>query len=686
MIVVLTEKPSVAREVAALLGASEKKEGFYEGNRYAVTWALGHLIELAKPQDYRPDRLQKDSLPILPDPFILKPRMGIGKDQNHADKSILKQLSVIKRLFKTCDSIIVATDCGREGELIFRYIYEYTECKKPFQRLWVSSLTQKALKVGFANLLPGSDLDNLYLAARARSRADWLVGINASRALSSVAGPSSHSLGRVQTPTLGLICRRYEEYQNFGKVDFWQLQLTHTKSFVEFKSTSVIRWDEARKAKEALKSVSRMPNAEVIALETKDSIEKPPLLFDLTELQKEANSKFGFSASETLDIAQGLYEKQFITYPRTGSKYITQDLWEEVPGLIRGLQYAEGFSGTHTKVKMGRLNKHIVNEGKVTDHHGLLITEKIPSALPVKEAAIYKLIGLRLLEAVSDNCLRETTTVTLQVLHYEFTTRSVAIIEPGWRGIQNDYAGEDSSVDDLPELKKGDQVKLIGAVIQEKQTRPPHPYTEGTLLAAMEQAGNALDDLTLEQAVRGSGLGTPATRADSIEKLLHRGYIERQAKALIPTAKGKAVYAMVMDKDIASVAMTAEWETALEKIEAGSYDSVSFQEDIIEYTKRITKELLNSKVIKEDLPVLPCPKCKDQNLQISESVVRCPDQQCGWLQYRGFCGISLGLDDIQSLIETGRTAIITGMKSKSGKSFNARLVLDADKKVVFSFQ
>jgi len=685
MITILAEKPSVARELAKLLNASDKRDGYFEGNGYTVTWALGHLVGLALPQEYGVTSFVKESLPILPNPFVLKPRAGSGTKAGAPDKAILKQLSVVERLFKSCDSIIVATDAGREGELIFRYIYEYTASRKPFQRLWVSSLTEKALKAGFANLLPGTDFDRMYHAARARSRADWLIGINATQALTLASGGGLYSVGRVQTPTLSMICQRYQEHINFQKAVYWELRLDHTKSFVDFRSTSIAQWHDHDKAKESLKSVGKAATAEVISVEKNTVTEKAPFLFDLTGLQKMANSKFGLSASETLSIAQGLYEKQFITYPRTGSRHITPDLWTEIPGLIRNLQAVEGFRDILAKIKLGKLSKHIVDESKVTDHHGLLITEKMPSALSAKEAIVYRLIALRLLEAVSEPCTRETVLITLQALHYEFSFHSAKLVNPGWRAISNDYEEAGFEAGELPEFQVGEKIRITSASLEEKQTYPPKLYTEGTLLAAMENAGNGLEEKALKQALKGIGLGTPATRAGIIETLLQRNYIERKSKTLVPTVKGLGVYEAVSDKAIASVVLTAQWEAALEQIEEGSYSSDSFQDSIESYTHKITQELLAVR-IGEDQPDLTCPKCNTCSLTISEKVISCPDKGCGWRQYRTICGVQLSITDITALIGEGQTNMISGMKSKSGKAFSARLSLNDDHSVRFSFK
>jgi len=686
MITVLAEKPSVARELAVLLGATVKKEGYLEGNGYAVTWALGHLVALGLPEDYGIKGFQKDNLPILPSPFLLTPRKGSGKERLLPDKGILKQLVVIGELFAKCQSIIVATDAGREGELIFRYIYDYLNCRKPFKRLWVSSLTEKALNHGLAHLLPGSDFDNLYLAAQARSRADWLVGINASQALSIAAGSGVYSLGRVQTPTLGLICKRYDEHEKFIPEKYWQLQLQHTKSFIDFKSTSVLTWNDKVQAEDALKSIQRKNQAVVTNVETETVQDPAPLLFDLTGLQKEANRKFGFTASETLEIAQHLYEKKFITYPRTGSKYITQDLWPELPGLIRGMESDAAMGKLLSKVKFGRLNKHIVNEAKVTDHHGLLVTEKVPSALSVKEGTIYHMIALRLLEAVSESCIREVTDISLQALHYDFKTRSSKVLEPGWRGIQEEFTDAEVSSDTVPELKVDDQLGITGASLLEKQTRTPELYTEASLLSAMEHVMIDTDDPKLKQAIKNGGLGTPATRAGIIEALLGREYIERKGKALLPTSKGASVYSLVADKNIGSAAMTAEWELALAGIENGEMDSEDFQNKIEVYATEVTSELLKVYIKTEGAPELLCPRCNEHHLLMTDKVVKCPGNDCGWLQFRKVCGVNLSYEEIENLVLKKQTSVLKGMKSKSGKSFNARLVVNEKSEVTFAFE
>lgn len=685
---IIAEKPSVAREIAILLGATEKKDGYLTGNGYFVTWAFGHLVGLAMPRDYGIMGFDRASLPVLPNPFLLTVRK-VKKDKSYtADSGALKQLKVIEQVFNRSDSIIVATDAGREGELIFRYIYEHLRCNKPFERLWISSLTEKAIKQGFDNLKLGSDFDGLYHAAKGRSRADWLVGINASQALSIVAGKGIYSLGRVQTPTLALICKRYLENKSFSVQKYWQIQLSHNKEFIDFKSLSIKKWEDKKQAEDTLKSIQRNENsATVTSVESKNVTEQAPLLFDLTGLQKEANKKLNLSAEETLNIAQSLYEKKFITYPRTGSKYIPEDVWAEIPNLVRALQDKDSCKQAVTKVKWGRFNKRIVNDLRVTDHHGLLVTEKIPSALSAKENAVYDMIALRLLEAISGVCTKEITDVALEALHYDFTLKGCKVLEPGWRSIKGYFSDEDTEpVQDLPELKKGDDVKLKEATILEKTTNAPVLYTEAGLLSAMESAGKQIENKEERKALQNIGIGTPATRAAIIETLFSRNYIQREKKSLIPTEKGLQVYELVKDKKIADVAMTAEWELTLQKIENDESDARVFQKEMEIYATTITNELLESTIAKENLPQLTCPKCKSQHLIIRDKIAKCPDEVCSWVQFRNVCGIQIRIADIERLVSKGKTSLIKGMKSKAGKKFDAYIVLNEDYKTSFEFE
>ena len=683
---IIAEKPSVAREIAGLVGASDKKDGYLTGNGYFVTWAFGHLIGLGMPEDYGTSGFDKTALPILPNPFLLTVRK-VKKDKGYtADTGALKQLKIIEQLFNKSESIIVATDAGREGELIFRYIYECLKCNKPFERLWISSLTEKAIKQGFENLKQGKEFDGLYQAAQGRSRADWLVGINATQALSIAAGNGIYSLGRVQTPTLALICKRYLENRNFKVKNYWQIQLSHNKELIDFKSISKTKWEDQKLAVDTLKAIQRSGTATITSVETKSVTEQPPLLFDLTGLQKEANKKLNLSADETLNIAQSLYEKKFITYPRTGSKYIPEDMWAEIPNLVRALQDRENCKQAITKMKWGRFNKRIVNDLRVTDHHGLLITDKIPSALNAKENSVYDMIAFRLLEALSQACIKEITDVALQSLHYDFTTKGCKIIEPGWRSIKGNFSDDDTEpVQDLPELKKGDELKIKEASVLEKKTKPPVLYTEAGLLSAMESAGREIENEDERKALQNIGIGTPATRASIIETLFTRNYIQRDKKSLIPTEKGLQVYELVKNRKIADVAMTAEWELTLQKIENNEADAKVFQKEMENYASSITNELLQTSIAQNNLPKLICPKCKSQQLIIRDKIVKCPDEACNWVQFRNVCGVQIGITDIESLINKRKTSLIKGMKSKAGKKFDAYIVLNENAESSFEF-
>lgn len=683
---IIAEKPSVAREIARLVGASDKKDGYLTGNSYFVTWAFGHLIGLGMPEDYGVSGFDKAYLPILPNPFLLTVRK-VKKEKGYAtDTGALKQLKVIKELFDKSDTIIVATDAGREGELIFRYIYEYLKCKKPFERLWISSLTEKAIKQGFDNLKDGAAFDGLYQAAQCRSRADWLVGINATQALSIAASNGVYSLGRVQTPTLALICKRYLENKNFSVQQYWQIQLLHHQAGIDFKSLSKTKWEDQKLADDTLKAIQRSDTATITSVETKSVTEQSPLLFDLTGLQKEANKKLNLSAEETLNIAQSLYEKKFITYPRTGSKYIPEDMWPEIPNLVRALQDREVCKEALTKVKWGRFNKRIVNDLRVTDHHGLLITDKIPSALNAKENAVYDMIAFRLLEAISGPCTKEITDVDLQALHYDFTVKGSKIIEPGWRSIKGNFIDDDTEpVQDLPELKKGDKLNIKEASVLGKQTKPPVLYTEAGLLSAMENAGKEIENEEERKVLKNIGIGTPATRASIIETLFTRNYIQREKKSLMPTEKGLQVYGLVNDRKIADVAMTAEWELVLQKIENNETDASAFQKEMENYASSITDELLQTSIAKNNLPKLTCPKCKSQQLIIRDKIVKCTDEACNWVQFRNVCGVQIGIADIESLINKKKTSLIKGMKSKAGKKFDAYIVLNDNAESSFEF-
>lgn len=431
MKVIIAEKPSVARDIATIVGATSRKDCYMEGNGYAVTWAFGHLIGLAMPEQYGLAGFQRENLPILPAEFKLIPRQVKEGKEYKPNPGTMKQLKVIKELFGKCDKIIVATDAGREGELIFRLIYNYLECAKPFDRLWISSLTDQAIRNGMENLMPGEDYDNLYASAKARSQADWIVGINASQALSITAGHGVWSLGRVQTPTLSMICSRYLENKDFVPQPYFQLKLHTAKEATAFAAISVERYQAKTEAEELLSQL-RQGKVKVVSVEKKEVRQEPPLLYDLTTLQKEMNSKYGFSADKTLSIAQKLYEAKLITYPRTGSRYISEDVFDTIYDLVSTLWDHPVFGQQAVAVSNSELNRHSVNDKKVTDHHALLITGNEAKDLPDDEYKVYERIAGRMVEAFSKICIKDATTIKLNCTDVFFEVKGSVTKSARW--------------------------------------------------------------------------------------------------------------------------------------------------------------------------------------------------------------------------------------------------------------
>ena len=681
---IIAEKPSVARDIARIVGADSKQDGYMEGNGYLVTWAMGHLIALAMPETYGFSAYKAEDLPIRPNPFQLVVRQ-VRKDKDYiSDPAALKQLKVIRSCFDKVDRIIVATDAGREGELIFRYIYSYLNCRKPFDRLWISSLTDRAIREGLSNLKAGSHYDNLYHSAKARSGADWLVGINASRAL-SIARKGGYSLGRVQTPTLAMVCRRYIENRDFSSAPYWKLSAFTEKEGMSLKAVGCEDYEDkasAQTALAALRSQSRL-KVESVAKQVGHTV--PPLLYDLTALQKEANRRHGFSADKTLSIAQSLYEKKITTYPRTGSRYISEDVFEEVPVLLRKID----------KALSNPLNRHSVDNAKVTDHHAIIPTGETPSGLSVDEATIYQMIVTRFLEAFSPDSEEERMQVKFTDGTNTFTWKACRQISLGWKAVQKGKEAEaDKKEDDdeqflssLPNLPEGEVLPLLNAEITEHKTKPKPLYTEATLLSAMENAGKEVKDTESKKAMAECGIGTPATRANIIETLILRDYIRREKKAIIPTEKGIAVYEIVKDKKIANAEMTGSWELALSAIEAGQMPADKFAQGINSYVGTICEELLAlSPQIQKSYPTYRCPKCGNESVGIYTKVAKCRHEGCDFHIFREICGTLLSEDNIRDLITTGRTPVLNGLTSKAGKKFNARLVLQDDCTTAFEFE
>ena len=680
---IIAEKPSVARDIARIVGATTKQDGYLEGCGYVVTWAMGHLIALAMPEAYGFSTYKAEDLPIRPNPFQLVVRQ-VRRDKEYvSDPAALKQLKVIRSCFDKADCIIVATDAGREGELIFRYIYQHLGCRKPFDRLWISSLTDKAIREGLSNLKPGSSYDNLYHSAKARSEADWLVGINASRAL-SIARKGGYSLGRVQTPTLAMVCRRYIENRDFSSVPYWKISVLTEKEGVSLKAIGSADYESEATAQTALATLRSQSQLKVESVTRQVGHTAPPLLYDLTALQKDANRRHGFSADKTLSIAQSLYEKKITTYPRTGSRYISEDVFEEVPVLLRKIG----------KTLSNPLNRHSVDNAKVTDHHAIIPTGEPPSGLSTDEITIYQMVVNRFIEAFSPDSEEERMQVRFTNGTNTFTWKACRQISLGWKVVQKCKEAEADKKEDsdeqvlssLPNLTEGEVLSLVNADITEHKTKPKPLYTEATLLSAMENAGKEVKEDDKRKAMAACGIGTPATRANIIETLILRDYIRRDKKAIIPTEKGLAVYEIVKDKKIANAEMTGAWELALAAIEVGKMPSDKFAQGINSYVGTICEELLSLSSEQKSYPVYRCPKCGQQSVGIYAKVAKCRHETCGFHVFREVCGIHLSEDNIRDLISSSRTSILKGLTSKAGKKFNARLVLKDDYTTTFEFE
>ena len=683
MITILAEKPSVAREIARIVGAMKREEGYFTGNGYHVTWALGHLVQLALPDGYGIKGFRRDSLPVIPERFELIPRQVKTDKGYKADAAAVKQIKVITKLWNESDSIIVATDCAREGELIFRYLYAYTGCTLPFQRLWISSLTDAAIRKGLKELKDGHEYDCLYHAAKARSEADWLVGINGTQALTVAAGRGTYSVGRVQTPTLAMVCKRFWENKRFTPEPVHQLHFSTPSVSVNeiVKFASVEKWKDKEEAAALYNNVKTQMCATIVKTEKKEKVENPPLLYDLTTLQKEANTKHGFTAEQTLDLVQKLYEAKLVTYPRTSSRYIPEDVFAEVPLLFDRLSSHSSFAD---KIEsMGELNRRSVDASKVTDHHALLVTPNRPLALYKNEQFIYDMIVGRMIEAFSPECVKDTTTVRAECEGVAFETKGCIVRKAGWRSVY----GEDREDTVLPDWKEGDTLSMNGCTMSSGMTRPKPLHTESTLLAAMETAGReGVEDEEARQALKDCGIGTPATRAAIIETLLRREYMVRVKKSLVPTEKGLALYSIVKGMDIADVEMTGRWESELAEIEKGRTPHEAFLRDIEGYTRKITTELLAcDKIFGHKASGCACPKCGTGTMQFYGKVVRCDNPDCALPVFRQIAGRTLTDAEMTGLLAKGKTGVLSGFKSKQGKPFSAAVAFDADFNTKFIF-
>lgn len=729
MKVVLAEKPSVARDIAAVVGANTKRDGYFEGNGYAVTYAFGHLVTLAEPEEMNPQwgkpwRIAQ--LPMIPTEW--KYRI--------TDKASA-QFSVIKKLFSDANTseIICATDAGREGEHIFRLIYKLSGSKKPVERLWISSLTAEAIKDGLSKLRPSREFDNLAAAATARSQADWVVGLNFTRAYTTM-NRQLCTIGRVQTPTLALIVERQNTIDSFKSTPFYEILVTFEPGFIARYITPgsdpQTKLNDKTIAKDIVKAITPIKTGTVASVITSEKKTKAPALYDLLTLQKEANKRFGYTAQETLDIAQKLYEEfKLISYPRTESRHLSNDMVDQLPGVLTAVLKSpttsqkakdaflkEGIKpGSITTAQLKpRLSKSYVDDTKLTDHHAIIPTPKLPPAdLPEKQKNVYQLVATRFMSIFLPAEVRDETTAIIKILEHSFRARGVVIKDPGWTIIEPKAADSDKKEKEkdkesaeesqqLPVLTQSQQVEKRKEDLKERKTNPPKPYDDSSLLTAMKNAGQELDDEDLASYMKQRGLGTPATRAAIIERLLQTGYVERSKKSLLPTEKGKSLIGQV-HSDLKDIALTASWEQRLADMQDGKLALNIFEDDIGTFVRRILPDVTSSPALMSTVTtganpgapgdpttveggIAACPQCKSGVVRETPKGAGCNRwrEGCTFSVWREVAGKALSDAQLKELIVKGRTKVIKGFKKKSGSgTFEAKLVLNEEFKVKLEF-
>jgi DNA topoisomerase-3 len=669
MKVCIAEKPSVAKEIAEILGAKQRKDGYYEGNGYQVTWSFGHLCELKEPHEY--DSAYREwnlnMLPVLPAKFGIKLKN---------DKGIEKQFNTIADLFSKADEIINCGDAGQEGELIQRWIISKANCKKPLKRLWISSLTEDAIRDGFKKLKDGKDYERLYFAGYSRAIADWLLGMNATRLFTIKYGNGKQvlSVGRVQTPTLAMIVNRQLEINDFKSNTFFELKTKYRD--VIFNAT-VDRFYEKNK-NDGEKMLASIKDAlfEITSVETKKGKESAPRLFDLTALQVECNKKFGFSADDTLKTIQNLYEKKLVTYPRVDTTYLPNDIYPKIQGILASMGNYKQLVQPLLAAPIRKSTK-IFDDKKVTDHHAIIPTNIQAQGLGGAEANVYDVIAKRFIAVFYPDCEVANTTVLAQVKDVEFKTTGKQILEPGWRAVYSKEAiTDDEQQNDtqlLPEFKKG-ETGPHEAFLAEGKTSAPKFYTEATLLRAMETAGKQIDDEELRDLMKDNGIGRPSTRAAIIETLFRRNYIRRERKNIVPTSTGMELIGVISNELLKSAEMTGNWEFKLRQIEKGQYEAEAFLQemklmvsDLVtqvrnESNKRIAIATVDSEVKKEKTATVTCPKCKTGDMLKGKTAFGCSNFKNGCDFKVPFNLMNKKLSDNQllTLIEKGKTPVIKG--------------------------
>lgn len=702
----IAEKPSVARDIAKVLGATQMRSGYLEGNDYCVTWTFGHLCTLKEPHDYHPSYKYWDLgyLPIIPERFGLKLIPNKGVEQ---------QFKVIEKLVQSCDEVINCGDAGQEGELIQRWVLQKANCDKPVKRLWISSLTEEAIKEGFEKLKPAEDYKNLYLAGNARAIGDWLLGINATRLFTKKFGQNKAvlSIGRVQTPTLAMLVQRQKEINAFQSADYWELKTVYREVLF---NAAIDRLVSKERAEKGLEYLQQHP-FEIVSFEKKEGKEKNPRLFDLTGLQVEANKKFGFSAENTLKYIQSLYEKKHVTYPRVDTTYLSESLHPKVPGILQNLYYYQEFTAPLLQAPIPK-SKAVFDDSKVTDHHAIIPTEICPPAsLYREEKMIYDLIARRFIAVFYPECKISNTLVEGKVGEIPFKATGKQILEPGWKII---YAKDAKTEEEeknkeeeqnIPEFKEGESGPHAPLVHQGKTTAPK-PYTEATILRAMETAGKQVEDEELRELMKSNGIGRPSTRANIIETLFKRKYIERKRKNIIATQTGIDLIDTIEDELLKSPELTGEWELKLRKIEKGEYEAQQFKQELVDMVVALTQKVIYSQhkviAIQEEKPAaeakpkkekapkdntpldwssMDCPKCKQRKLMKGNTAVGCSDyQNCGFKVPFTVFGKKLNEKQIQALIQKGKTAKIKGFKEHPQQIEEGVLSMDAMGQVVLN--
>lgn len=675
----IAEKPSVARDIAKVLGANIPKQGYFEGNGYWVTWTFGHLCTLKEPHDYSPHLKSWNLifLPIIPEPFGIKliPNPGVEK-----------QFKTIEKLVADCDEVINCGDAGQEGELIQRWVLQKAKCRKPMKRLWISSLTEDAIKEGFANLKPAEDYQNLYLAGNARAIGDWLLGINATRLFTRKFGGNKGvlSIGRVQTPTLAMLVLRQKEINAFQTEEYWELKTNYRD--VIFNAT-IDRLKSKEKAEKGLAYLTQHL-FEIVSFEIKEGKEKNPRLFDLTALQVEANRKYGYSAENTLKYIQSLYEKKHTTYPRVDTTYLSENLHPKIEGILRTMNFYTEFTAPLLQKPIPK-SKAVFDDAKVTDHHAIIPTEIPPSSsLTKEEKLIYDLVAKRFIAVFYPECKISNTLVEGQVGTIPFKASGRQILEPGWREVYVKDKKEDTDKKDkdeeqnIPEFKAGEKGPH-SPMIHQGKTSAPKPYTEATLLRAMETAGKQVDDEELRELMKSNGIGRPSTRANIIETLFRRKYIERKKKNLFATATGVELIDTIEDELLKSPELTGEWEFKLRKIESGEYEANLFKEELITMVSDLTRKVINekAKIISFHEEVKPkekkeksarkinviiwddeqCPKCKEIKLMKGKTAIGCSNyKDCGFKIPFTLFGKKLTEKQIHDIIIKGKSGKLKG--------------------------